>query len=40
MNLVFKRKIQDAFIDESDFDLEGNSHAFIMKRQIRENICC
>ena len=35
-----KEKYKMLFIDESDFDLEGNSHAFIMKRQIRENICC
>ena len=33
-----KEKYKMLFIDESD--LEGNSHAFIMKRQIRENICC
>lgn len=30
-----KEKYKMLFIDESDFDLEGNSHAFIMKRQIR-----
>lgn len=35
-----KEKYKMLFIDESDFDLEGNSNAFIMKRQIRENICC
>lgn len=35
-----KEKYKMLFIDESDFDLEGNSQAFIMKRQIRENICC
>lgn len=35
-----KEKYKMLFIDESDFDLEGNSHAFIMKRQIMENICC
>ena len=35
-----KEKYKMLFIDESDFDLEGNSHAFIMKRQISENICC
>lgn len=35
-----KEKYKMLFIDESDFDLEGNSHAFIMKRQIRENISC
>lgn len=35
-----KEKYKMLFIDESDFDLEGNSHAFIMKRQIRENIYC
>lgn len=35
-----KEKYKMLFIDESDFDLEGNSYAFIMKRQIRENICC
>lgn len=35
-----KEKYKMLFIDESDFDLEGNNHAFIMKRQIRENICC
>ena len=29
-----KEKYKMLFIDESDFDLEGNSHAFIMKRQI------
>lgn len=35
-----KEKYKMLFIDESDFDLEGNNHAFIMKRQIKENTCC
>ncbi len=34
-----KDKYKYLFIDESDFDLEGNNNAFIMKKQIMEEIC-
>lgn len=34
-----REKYKLLFIDESDFDLEGNNHAFIMKRIITDAVC-
>ena len=34
-----REKYKLLFIDEDDFNLVGNNNAFIMKRQIMENIC-